>query len=242
MSETQEKTAIVYVDGLNLYGGALSRTEHKWVDLMAAAESLTPAGHTLVATKYFSSELHPAFAEDAASITRQRHYMQALKASGVDVRRGTFTVPTRWRTVAPGEPWSERLRPAPSAALQADLDALEASSDRPTKVRVQLPEEKFTDVAIGVELVDDFHNDACDLAVLITNDSDLTPAIDKVVAQGHVVHVVSPQATVGRFLRKAASSSEAMPSTCLEDHQFPDHFTTASGATFDRPNAWKPGK
>ena len=234
-------TAIVYVDGLNLYGSALKKSAHKWVDLMAASTSLVPAGYALAAVKYFSAELHPSFAEDPASITRQRNYMKALKATGVDVRRGTFMVPSRWRTIVPDQPWSERMRPAPSPQIEASLVALEASSARPMKVMVQLPEEKFTDVAIGVELVDDFHRRSCDMAVLITNDADLQPAIAKVVEQGHHVHVVSPAPTVGRHLRRVASTSTAMPPTCLRDHQFPDEFTVA-GERFSRPNAWKGGK
>jgi hypothetical protein len=168
-------------------------------------------------------------------------YGSALKATGVDVRRGTFMVPSRWRTIVPDQPWSERMRPAPSPHVEASLVALEASSARPMKVMVQLPEEKFTGVAIGVELVDDFHRRSCDMAILITNDADLQPAIAKVVEQGHHVNVVSQAPTVGRHLRRVPSTSTAIPPTCLRDYQFPDEFTVA-GERFSRPNAWKDGK
>ncbi len=173
---------------------------------------------------------------------RQRNYLKALRATGVDVRRGTFVAPTRWRTVSTAESWADRLLPAPTTAVAAELDALEAGSPRPMKVRVRLPEEKFTDVAIGVELVDDFHQGDTDLAVLVTNDGDLRPAIEKVVAQGHRVHVVSPAPTVNRHLGRAATSSEPIPPTCLEDHQLPDEFTDAAGTKHSRPSAWKAGK
>lgn len=111
------------------------------------------------------------------------------------------------------------MKPPPPTDVAAALAAVEAGAGRPMKVKVRLPEEKFTDVAIGVELVDDFHRAQCTLVVLVTNDADFRPAIDKVVKQGHQVHVVSPAATVNRHLRKAATSSTPMPRTCLEDHQ-----------------------
>ena len=234
--------AIVYIDGLNLYGSALKQSSKKWVDLMAVASSLIPDGFELASVKYFSADLHPRASEDASAGQRQRRYMKALVATGVEVHRGQFVLSTRWRTLAPGESWAERLRPPPSPAAVSELTELEDSSPRPMKVRVQLPEEKFTDVAIGVEIVDDFHRKHCDVAVLITNDSDLRPAIAKVVEQGHLVHVVSPAATVSKHLRNAATTSEPMPATCLGDHQLPDEFTDSNGSKHSRPNAWKVGK
>ncbi len=75
--------------------------------------------------------------------------------------------------------------------------------------------------------------------MLITIDADLLPAVDKFVQQGHNGHVVSPAPTVNRHLSHAATSSTAMPPTCLEDHQLPDEFTVASGEKFSRPTAWK---
>jgi|GEM_PF-288592 len=240
--DNETPRAIVYIDGLNLYGSALKHSAHKWVDLMAAAEQLIPAWYTLAGVKYFSADLHPDAAEDPASPMRQRHYMKALAATGVEIHRGTFVVSTRWRTIATGEAWAGRTRPALPAALASPLDAIEATLDRPMKISVRLPEEKFTDVAIGVELVDDFHHARCDLSVLVTNDADLKPAIAKIVTQGHLVHIVSPAATVNKHLARAATTSTPMPSSLLEDHQLPDEFTIASGEKFSKPNAWKTGK
>lgn len=90
------------------------------------------------------------------------------------------------RKAIPGVRGSGPSRPP---AWQRTSMRWRAAADRPMKVLVQLPEEKLTDVAIGVEIVDDFHQGSCAMAVLITNDADLRPAIDKVVQQGHEVHV-----------------------------------------------------
>lgn len=110
------------------------------------------------------------------------------------------------------------------------------------KISVRLPEEKLTDVEIGVELVDDFHHARCDLSVFVTNDADLQSAIAKVVTRGYTVHVVSPAATVNKHLARAATTSTPMASSLLEDHQLPDKFTIASGERFSKPNAWKTRK
>lgn len=81
------KRAIVYVDGLNLYGSALKGTRYKWLDVWAMSQTLTPSGCSLEAVKYFSAELSPIASDDPDAPKRQRNYMRALAETGVDVRR-----------------------------------------------------------------------------------------------------------------------------------------------------------
>lgn len=232
--------AVVYVDGLNLYGSALKGTDYKWLDLMSMSKTLTPAGYTLEDVKYFSAELSPVATEDPAALQRQRNYMKALAATGVDVRRGTFIVQTAWRALDMATPWEDRTRPKLDPALAAQLDAEETAASRPWKARVKLPEEKFTDVALGVEIVDDFHNSRCELAIVITNDSDMAPAITKVVEQGHQVLLFTPGAT-NKHLRKAVTSHRPLRSGIFQSHQLPNIVLAPNGTSqFECPNVWKP--
>ncbi|MEM7286414.1 MAG: NYN domain-containing protein [Actinomycetota bacterium] len=239
LEPAEPRRAVVYIDGLNLYGSALKGSTHKWVDLMGVAATLVPGGAELVAVKYFTADLLPYVSEDPDTPRRQRVYLKALKATGVDVRRGTFMQSTEFRTVSENESWAVRVVPGLDPALADALDAAEEGAVRPWKVRVRLPEEKFTDVALGVELVDDFHNDVCEVAVLVTNDADLRPAVAKVVEQGHEVGVFSPASTVSKHLSRAASWSRPIRDNLLATHQLPD-IVRVDGSQFERPRVWKP--
>ncbi len=235
------RRAIVYIDGLNLYGSALKGSNYKWLDLLSMAKTLMPAGVELAAVKYFTADLAPHISEDPKTPQRQKTYLRALKATGVDVRRGTFVQNTEFRSVSENESWNERMVPPLESDLANQLDRAEQGSGRPWKVRVRLPEEKFTDVAIGVELVDDFHNHRCDLSILITNDSDLMPAIAKVIEQGHEVGVFSPSNTVSRHLKRSASWSRPLRPNIFVRHQLPD-IVHDGRSKFECPKVWKPAK
>lgn len=232
-------SSIVYIDGLNLHALALSGRApyRKWADLTKLAQTLSPE-HQVTAVRYFTADLHPRAAEDPQTRIRQRNYLKALQATGVEVNRGTFVIPTRWRTVSQNHSWSDRVKPDLPTALATQLTELEADTPRPWKVRVELPEEKFTDVALGVALIDDFHNQRCTCAVLVTNDADLVPAVRTATVQGHSVHVVSPAATVNKHLRHVASSVATLPVDIWDDHQLPDEFTV-NGAKHSRPKLWR---
>lgn len=150
-----------------------------------------------------------------------------------------FVVPTDWRSLDMKTPWDDRTRPPLPHSTAAVLDGLEAGATRAWKARVQLPEEKFTDVALGVEIVDDFHRSLCDVAIVITNDADFKPAIEKVVAQGHQVDVFSPsRGGVNKHLR-VASSHQPLRENIYRTHQLPLIVRSSSGSQFECPNVWK---
>ncbi len=50
----------VYVDGFNLYYGALKGTPFKWLNPIALATQLLPAGHVIERLKYFTAHVSGA--------------------------------------------------------------------------------------------------------------------------------------------------------------------------------------
>lgn len=48
----------VYVDGFNLYYGALKGTLFKWLNLVALSYRVLPSGHTIEKLKYFTAKVH----------------------------------------------------------------------------------------------------------------------------------------------------------------------------------------
>ena len=71
------KETIVYIDGLNLYYGALKGSLYKWLDLEQLCHRLLP-GDKLVAIKYFTARAKDTPSNPGAA---QRHdlYLRALR-------------------------------------------------------------------------------------------------------------------------------------------------------------------
>jgi len=69
----------VYVDGFNLYYGALRRGPHRWLDLERLCQLLL-ARHTIGAIRYFTA-LVSARTGDPGQPVRQQLYLRALATS-----------------------------------------------------------------------------------------------------------------------------------------------------------------
>ena len=232
---------VVYVDGLNFYAAVRGRPDTKWVDFRALADRLVPRAGTVSKVKYFTSQISAKAAEDSDAPRRQRVLIRAVRATGVEVLEGKFKVPDSWRAISSRGNWEDRLRPSPPAAMLDDFRAHFATHEsRPWKALVELPQEKFTDVAIASHLLRDFYSGACDCAIVVSNDSDLHPAIELAVGDGHHVGVFSPMGTVSRDLERVASWTKPIRPELLTQCQMPDEVRVpGSSRTLSRPALWK---
>lgn len=232
---------VVYVDGLNFYAAVRGRPATKWVDFRELASRLIPRDGTVGAVKYFTAQISEKAAENPDSPRRQRVFIRAVRASGVEVLEGKFKVPDGWRAISSAGAWPDRLRPAPPDAMLSDFDSHFASHDqRPWKARVELPQEKFTDVAIASHLLRDFYRGDCTHAIVLSNDSDLRPAIELAIGDGHHVGVFSPMGTVSRDLTRVASWAKPIRPELVAQCQMPDEVRVpGSTRTLSRPAAWK---
>ncbi len=68
---------IVYVDGFNLYYGAVKDTSYKWLDLGRMCDLLLPP-NDIQCIKYFTAHVS-ARPNDPAQPTRQDTYLRALR-------------------------------------------------------------------------------------------------------------------------------------------------------------------
>lgn len=231
----------VYVDGLNFYAAVRADPTLKWIDFNALAERLLPAGGTLAGVKYFTSQISDKAAEDGNAPRRQRVFIRAVRASGVDVFEGKFKVPDEWRSISKKGDWSDRFRPKPPPSLVSGHQAhFDTHNQRPWKAKVELPQEKFTDVAIASHLLRDYYRKTCSRAILVSNDSDLKPAVELVVRDGHEVGVFSPMRTVSRDLDQVATWARPIRPALLAQCQMPDTIQEPGSArTISRPAAWK---
>jgi uncharacterized LabA/DUF88 family protein len=139
--------AAVYIDGFNLYYGALKGTPYKWLDVEALARKLAPTDQ-LVAVRYFTARVRPQ-PNDPRQPQRQQAYLRALDTLPlVTVHFGHYlSHPTRMPLANPS-PGGTRT------------------------VEVIKTEEKGSDVNLATYLLLDAFRDRCDKAVVVTNDSD----------------------------------------------------------------------
>ena len=199
---------IAYIDGLNLYYGALKdRPALKWLNPMAMIEQLFPqVGIKLI--RYFSAlTIRTLFDPDAPA--RQAVYLRALRTiPSLTIHEGRMAVRTKTGVALP-------------------------KSTPPQIETIEVFEEKRTDVNIASYLLLDAFEGRYDTAIVVSNDSDLTTPIAMAVNQlSKTVVVVNPYAAErqSRELRAAATRSlRTINPTVLRDSQFPDTLADAQG-------------
>ena len=143
----------VYVDGFNLYYGALKGTPWKWLDLPALFAKVLQPHHDILTVKYFTARVSGTPA-DPSKPQRQDVYLRALGRyrPEIEVYFGHFL--------------SHKVR-APLAQPAGDQRTVE----------VIRTEEKGSDVNLAVHLLNDGWLDAYDCAVVVSNDSDIVEAM-----------------------------------------------------------------
>lgn len=212
---TTPLTAYVYIDGFNLYYGALLARKdsftRKWLDLESlASKLLKPRGYTIAKIKYFTAEVISS--HDPRKQQRQQYYWRALSTLPlVEKIEGKFLMKKVTVPISPG-----------------------------VSLKGKVPEEKGTDVNLATHLVNDAHLGKFDIAAVISNDSDLAEAI-RIVTQEINLPVISinpcndraASAHIGKF----STSKKEVRDGQITSSQFPVNLTDSKG-TFTKPKEW----
>ena len=237
----------VYVDGLNLYYGALKRTNYKWLNPVELARRLLLPECVVDRLLYFTAWVS-GIPDEHAPI-RQQTYLNALGTlPEVEVHFGSFLAKTVWRPLVnlpiAGRPISTTLpvvlpqgthRVEGSGTLVVGTyPEHDSGKKRRPKVSTPLPdaviaefhtkEEKGSDVNLAAHLLNDAWNDLFDAAAVISNDTDLVTPIRMVTLErGKEVFVVCPgKRGAAPKLRKVASYVRHIRPKILMDSQFHD--------------------
>jgi hypothetical protein len=202
----------VYIDGFNLYYGALKANPSlKWLDVQALGSALAPASDIWV--RYFTAKVKPS--PDPTSPDRQRLYLAAVRSLPlVSVHYGHFTThPTAMPL----------LNPPPRG---------------PHTVEVLKTEEKGSDVNIATFLLLDGFDRLYDEAIVISDDSDLAEPIAQANRRFGPVHLVSPRGLRLGALVGGASSWKPLSLATLAACQLPSPLVLPTGRTVFRPPRW----
>ncbi len=138
----------VYIDGLNLYYRALRGTAYRWLDVGKLAGLLLPS-HDINRIRYFTAIVANR-ADDPTQAQRQQSYLRALRTiPDLTIHYGHLLAKTKRRPLA----------------RQPDTG--------PRAVEILDTEEKGSDVNLASYLLLDGFEDEYEMAVVVSNDSDL---------------------------------------------------------------------
>ncbi|EBA14182.1 NYN domain-containing protein [Roseobacter sp. CCS2] len=207
----------VYVDGFNLYYRLLKHSRYKWTDLKLLSSELLQTGDVIERIRYFTADVSPR-AGDPDAPTRQQAYFRALRTiPELEIHKGTFLAKTIHRPVRGQEE---------------------------SYVYVRDTEEKGSDVNLASHLLMDGFCDTYDIALVMSQDTDLLEPIRMVSQElGKVVIVAWFEDTSpSKLLRQYATSVRHIRPAMLRRSQFPNPVIGRGGAKLRRPDEWDPDR
>ncbi len=204
----------VYVDGFNLYYGAVKGTPYKWLNILSLCQRLLPKNN-IVKIKYFTA-LVTARPGDPDQPNRQQIYLRALRTiPNLEIIYGHFL------------------------EHPVNMPLVNSLSGKTKYAHVMKTEEKGSDVNIAAHMINDGYKGLYQVAVLLTNDSDLVEPIKIVRSDLKLaVGVLNPHHNTPSYeLRKYATFVKPIRKGVLAASQFPTTLTDATGS-FHKPPTW----
>lgn len=203
----------IYIDGFNFYYGAVKHTPYKWLDFAQMCHLLLP-NQQINKIKYFTALVN-ARPHDPQQPLRQQTYLRALR-----------TLP--------------RLEIIFGHFLSSEVSMLIAGSppNAPQYVRVVKTEEKGSDVNLATHLLNDGFKRDYEMAVIVTNDSDLLEPIKVVRYELKLpIGLLNPHRRPSRALLPHLSFIKQIRRGVLAASQFPLTMTDAQG-DIHKPASW----
>ena len=204
---------IVYIDGFNLYYGALKGTPFKWLNPLELCEKLLPS-FNIIKIKYYTARVS-ARPTDPGQPVRQQTYLRALRTiPNLEIVYGQF--------------------------LQSRVRMMFAEPPMRGKkfAEVLKTEEKGSDVNIATHMIHDGHLDLYEAAALVSNDSDLAEPVRIVRHElNKVVGMLNPHKRPSYTLKQHVMFMKPIRKGVLRSSQFPDLMKDAEG-TFRKPKGW----
>lgn len=215
----KKKKTIIYIDGFNLYYGAVIGTKYKWLDLMALSNNILGKGYDITGIKYFTAKVLDQ------RISRKNKRQRASDKQDVYIRALDKVTPNFLTYYGR---FTKNIVKMPSANPKL----------KGRKVPVVKVEEKGSDVNLAVHLLNDAWEDSYEVAMVVSNDSDLGESLRlaKEVHQKEII-LVNPnnKAYTTRDLAKHANKVYKIKENIIEESQLPDHIP---GTNLHKPEGW----
>lgn len=205
----------VYIDGFNLYYRALRKSPHKWLDVSALARGFLDDDDTIECVNYYTARVSPRSGDPEAP-RRQQLYLSALGTlPDVKIHYGRFLPKEKWRPVAHPH-WDPHV-----------------------VVQVKDTEEKGSDVNLASHMLYDALKDQYDVALLLSQDTDLCEPMRMVCEEGKQLGLVCLDGREpNKRLAKYASFVRHVTAARLASAQFADVLMGKDGRLIHKPETW----
>jgi uncharacterized LabA/DUF88 family protein len=202
----------IYIDGFNLYYGLLKGSPSKWLDIDKLCRLyLDTSKNNIIKIKYFTA-LVKSRPNDPDQHIRQQAYLRALQTiPHLEIIKGHFISHVVYMPLADGSGYA----------------------------RVIKTEEKKSDVNIAVHMLHDAYKNNYDLAVLVSNDSDLSESL-KIIKEdmGKNIGILNPQNSHSSTeLSKYSLFQKKLRQGSLVQCQFPAQLSDSTGV-INKPKKW----
>ena len=203
----------VYVDAFNLYYGCVRGTPYRWLDLSQLFALLLP-GNRIVRIRYFTA-LVVARPEDPQQPQRQQAFLRALSTiPNLSIHYGHFL----------------------SSTVRMPLANPPITG--PRTVEVLKTEEKGSDVNLATHLLLDGMDGEYEVAVIVSNDSDLKLPLEVVRSRFQCkIGILNPHKNRSRALAQVTDFYKPIRTGPLAASQFPPILHDADGP-IHKPAAW----
>lgn len=218
-SEKRLPRTRVYIDGFNLYYAAFDRAKipsHlKWLDLRQLCVNALPK-NAVDLVRYCTAKVN-ATPTDPGQPARQEAYLQALRTiPELAIHYGEFVLNDK------------------------NLKLVNPQGSH-KRARVWVAEEKGSDVNLASYLLFDAFRDSYDVAVVISNDSDLKEPVRLVRHElGKVVGVLHVDGDRRCVFAGKVDFIKPLRESHFRNSQFPDLVTDSEGKSIQRPPEWSP--
>jgi hypothetical protein len=201
----------VYIDGFNLYYGAVKGSPYKWLDLNALCHRMLP--HDAIQSIEYFTAIVSARPGDPDLPVRQQMFLRALRTIPIlTISYGHFLTHSN-RMVLTG-------------------------TNPPKRVWVDKTEEKGSDVNIAAHLLRDAYGKRFEVAAIVTNDSDLLEPVRIVRQELNLpVGILNPHQHHSSALKSHATFMKRIRQSDVAACQFPTVMTDGKGQ-FHKPAAW----
>lgn len=199
----------MYVDGFNLYYRALKAApQYKWLDLLKLCRSVLIDENRIDAIRYYTADVSGKV--DPGAPKRQKVYLDALRTIPIlTIHKGNFL---------------------------ANVASMRLAAPPHNRVDVLKSEEKGSDVNLACHMLVDGFKNRYDVAVVLSNDSDLAEPIRIVRDElKKPVGLICPCDKVAYGLHKVATFTRHITPQRLRDSQFGDPIP---GTEIRRPAEW----
>ena len=231
----------VYVDGFNLFHGALQGTDYRWLDLPSLFRGMLEPDYKVDRVKYFTARIKKG--ENAEFCSEdQSIYLQALGryCHNLEIIYGKFVTNVVNRPIAntkSGELPNIDVVDGSGNVVNRKIAKSDKEEDGLPRIKVLNREEKGSDVNLAVHLLDDAWKDSYDLGVVVTNDSDFAMAME---LAGKVLNkkigLLRPRPMQkSAELAQHACFSRPITVSALEANQLPSRIP---GTKIAKPSTW----